>query len=206
MNAGFDSLIVFLLFILLTGASSWLQRKRGEGEKGGGEPSPGPQPGKGRALDWEEELRRLLGEEPAPPPSPPPPIQPAPAEARRPPPTPKAPSQPPPAPPAHQVKAPQAPEISFQASGAAHERAIAIKGAVSKRMERVRQQVRGQGPPATAPLPAESAPARGGPDPAVAELVRRLRHPSTARQAVVAAMILQPPKALVPEEEHLLRW
>lgn len=110
MFAAADSLITLLIFAAIAIVSSWLQKKRKQGEQdpwgdGGGPPPPMPKrreppprrervpsqddrPQAPKPTNWEEELRRLLeGEQPAPPLV----VRPQPAPAAKPPPIPKAP-------------------------------------------------------------------------------------------------------------------
>lgn len=88
--AGLESLLIFLVFIVISGLSTWLQKRRQAGEQSewapGEDPSrtpprpgmPAPPPASPRRpmpaplQDWEEELRRLLQGDRYQPPEPPP--------------------------------------------------------------------------------------------------------------------------------------
>jgi hypothetical protein len=85
MFAGIDSLIGLLIFVLISVLASWLQKKQRTEEqapptlprrpRAQGAPAPGREEPARQKVDWEEELKRLLEGEPAePPPPPPPPI------------------------------------------------------------------------------------------------------------------------------------
>jgi hypothetical protein len=75
-----DNLLVLLVFILLSAASTWLTKKRSRKEADPGAdkadlpPSPAIQGRSTRPLDLGEALRQLLGGEPSPQAPPPPPI------------------------------------------------------------------------------------------------------------------------------------
>jgi hypothetical protein len=73
----FDSQVMFILIVLAGAFINWLSKRR----EAQSENNPPPERGKADAADWEEKLRRLLGEEIVPPPvrppspqRPPPPI------------------------------------------------------------------------------------------------------------------------------------
>jgi hypothetical protein len=173
---------------------------------------PPPRP----AFNWEEELRRLLeGEPSAPPtveaappptpsPTPPPPVRPTPvpaAPAEAPPPRPARPLAKPLAPPRSPVRFPEeaealdeAPAPSFQLaameqSAAAHKRASRLDIQTTARLQAVAART-------AEPVPAQPAARLRGRSAEAAQVVGQLRHPRSARQVVLASVILGPPKAL----------
>lgn len=207
-----ESLVALVVILLLSGLSNWLrQRKQLPGEPGDAEGPPPPlrplRRDRGPAesapaeppFDLERELRRLFGEEPQPPPPPPPIVVPAPAP----------PSPPPLAPEAEtweareSESAPVRLPAALAEAEAAYQRASALDELAQAKIEAARAR-------------AEAAKALAGRQPAATvarwrtgapevEAVRAaLQSPRTARQAVLAAIILGPPKAL--EETPSALW
>jgi hypothetical protein len=157
-------------------------------------------------LDWEAELRRLLGEEGAAP-APPPPVivrEAAPPPVRQPALT--------------QAEAPAKTLATLKESSTAYARAAQLDEKVEERMrqravmaeaesvyqqaarldttieERLRQVTES---PVTETHVTDTRVVRRGPvSPEIAHAVALLRQPRTARQAVLASVILAPPKAL----------
>lgn len=174
-------------------------------------PRKPPAPSVGRTLsEWEEELRRLLGEPSAPPteaPRPvatpvPPPLrpQPMPSQSSRPvaPPTPASPSpKPTPTPRPHvPVFAEAEAEVKeittgrLTESAAVYAQASSLHERVTQRMNAVKASTERRGQPAVVSWRAVGDVRRA------TELAKLLRQPETARQALVASAILSPPKAL----------
>lgn len=214
--ASWEGLLVLIGFMVVSALANWLKGKRQPEEDtetlpketerppvvrrapARTVPAPSPQP---KALDWEEELRRLLGEHTAAP-APPPPIivrETAPSPAR---------------PPVwEEAPAPSQPLATFRESSAAHQHALQLDEKVEERMrqraamsesaaayqqaarldttvEEHMRQVTEQ------PVSSTRVIRRGAGTPEIAQTVALLRHPRTARQAILAAVILGPPKAL----------
>jgi hypothetical protein len=164
------------------------------------QPEPQPaQPLPRRFADWEEELRRLLGEPPLAQPEPPkpPPVVVAerPALPPRPAPPDRATPVPRPAPPhepfpevAEEEMVPTSRLAKFVESQSAHAKASQLHESVAARMRRVDTRTGQAVPTVVAIRQTRSAD--------VDELVTKLRSPRTTRQLVMAATILGPPKAL----------
>lgn len=207
LKAGVDSLITIIAIFLITVAANWMRKMKQQGEQPGttpppnvsGKPAPPSSPQTPpRPTSWEEELRRLLeGEAPAaPPPRPNPPIviaQPRPqlAPTSRPIQTPPVFTQPSVAP---QSIAPPQPVLvtaragnlaSMEESKRAYERASQLDQTVSAHIgkipgEHVKPTIVIRRPP-----PAD-----------IAQVVSLFKTSRTARQAVIASIILGPPRAL----------
>lgn len=183
-----------LVLIITSSIINWLSKKRAEQEQARGESEGTPR----EASEWEERLRRLLGEEeqPAPPvvkPSPvqrpaagtgapvappgaaPPVIGPAQAPVR-----PLRPATPPMRPVQHAPVVEIAPEIVSVAEK------VAVRAEESLHRFEQREPVL----PATA---TNISPVRGRRSPALGVA---LRQPQNARQAFVASVVFGPPKAL----------
>jgi hypothetical protein len=212
MFAAIDTVIGLLVFFAIAAVSSWLKkRQRGDHETGPAPPPP-RRPGS-KPAGWEEELRRLLeGDEPtSPPPMPP-----------RPPPVPTVPAPkrvftPPKAvTPAEEMERGLAVELptltqsaqSYQrasqleqqveqfmqrraalsTSAAAFERASQLDVKVSEHLRQVVEQT-----PTPARVPGRRLWVRS---PDAAQAVALLRHPPSLRSALLASVILGPPKAL----------
>jgi hypothetical protein len=197
-----ESLIAFVVILLLSGLGNWLrQRKAPPPEQWTDEEEmPSPRPGRPRpefegprpappAFDLERELRRMLGEEPPAPPPPPPVIVTAPVETRLPP---RA-----PAPTVVPEDLEQRPAPSFELAAlpeahAAYQRASAIDANAQALLEAAKVRA------AQHRVSAAGQP-RGGHAPEVAAVLAALRSPRTARQAILASIILGSPKAFAEE-------
>lgn len=182
-----EQLIIFIIVVLASIISSAVQnKKKREAERREGEPPPSPGPFERwpkTPSDWQEELRRLLEDKPAPPPI-------------------VRPVQPPPLPPV--LKRPEPPPVREMAEGdlefvsplressAAYTRGASLHERVSERMRTIDQQTDTH----------RSAPPLGR--------HARLRHgwtrnPRRVREAFVASLIFAPPVALQPfERERVL--
>jgi hypothetical protein len=217
-DADWVQIVAALLFFLITGLAQFLQKR--SREKRGLAPAPEPdeflgpvgEPERGlppvmeerRPLardNWEEQLRKLLqGEEPAPPPeiapTPPPTlsrIPPEPAETY-----------------SYEEQVPPRAEVPLEETtvgGGARAGVEWIREArqsVTPRLAAAAEAyqhaasfgtLRGQ-PRRDRALPAVSRSLRGRPSATTASVVALFRRPQTVRQAIIAATILQPPKAL----------
>jgi hypothetical protein len=209
--AAIEGFLFFLVLIVISAISNWIQRQQ---EKRKGDETPDASKPPRRSLldeetDWEAELRRLLGgeppEEPSPP-SPPPPVRPA-----IPPPLPSSPQRAdvkrfsPPSVPVQPEVVEQAARLdeavsaserelrtelaTLEVSKEAYERASQLDQTVAERFQQVRNlQQQAQAALHTASVMRKS------------DVVRRvraaLRHPTSARDAIVLAEILGPPKGL----------
>ena len=201
--AQLDTLITIAIFLVIAIISSWLKKKQAPEDEAWPGQSSGPQQGPARPRpkpsSWEEELRKLLeGDEPAPPPRPPPVIvheKPRPAGPPpvmpRPIPTPRPLPAARPAPLVAQdeqdiglpVRLP-----SLTQSSEAYQRASQIDLQVAERLRQIGQQV-------TRHTGAQKA-----------EVVSTdillgkamLRERTSLRGAIVASVILGPPKAFEP--------
>jgi hypothetical protein len=244
LAASLESLLVFVVIIILSGLSNWLKerqtrKQQHEAQQRGNArtaspgppapplappPIPGPTPQPPRRPDWEEELRRLLYTEdelrpsPPPPPPPAPPRQPGvpprvPQTARTgPPPLPAARSQPRPAPPPRPALEPgiepirlppgthfpgTAPALDGVAapgfelaplveSAAAFQRARGLADHAESRLQQV--LARAAHSAAAGPCPARYSPE-------VTHLRDQLSSPRTAREVILATVVLGAPKA-----------
>jgi hypothetical protein len=219
-----DSLLPLLVFLLISGAAAWLKRRQRTNEtESSPEPPPAslrPRPGAPPASapqppptsSWQEELRRLLeGEMPgqAPPPIQPQNVPPAPrpvppplprpvviTRLRAPPPplTAKPAARPPPkvvavSPMDESAEAPSARLATMAESTAAFQRASHLHDGVTRHLEQIDAQTEHH-------LVKAPISQRRSMSPDVAQAVSLTRNPRSARQAVVAAIILGPPKAL----------
>jgi hypothetical protein len=214
-----DSLLALVVFAILSGVAAWLKRRQGTGQPDPvpGPPSGAPAPEPSPARSWEEELRRLLEGEPLslpPKPAPPPVIQPQrpptaplPTSSPRPRPVvitplPASLSPPPPSKPAARipvkvvavtanetVEAPAAHLASMAESAAAYQRARQLHDGVARHLGQIDAQTEHH-------LVKTSPVRRRSRSPDVAQAIAWARNPRSARQAVVAALILGPPKAL----------
>lgn len=227
LAASIESLLVFLVIILLSGLSNWLKHRQEHKEQAERQreaplpphapepdhapPSPAPQPEKAR--DWEEELRRLFGGEPAPPPpaprpvtepptpiAPPPPVVLAPPRTQRVPELEEAPEPAPVALPqgthfprtAEALDTTDGPEFilaPLKDSASAIERARQLRAAASARLHPIVAQTETHARATTAATVTHPA------SPEVLQLIAQLRHPRAARQAILASVVLAPPKA-----------
>ena len=194
---------------------SWPEPPPASSRPGPGTP-PASAPRPGPTGSWEEELRRLLeGETPVPPPRPvPPPIRPQrppPAPRSVPPPLPRPlvitplPAPPPPlsakpaarpppkveamSPAGESSEAPSARLATMAESTAALHRASRLHDGVARHLEQIDAQTEHH-------LVKTPASRRRSASPDLTQAVSLIRSPRSARQAVVAAMILGPPKAL----------
>jgi hypothetical protein len=191
----------FIVFLVIVGASAlfnWIQR-RGENAQDqdnppGSAPPPQPRPQSSgapseRRSSWEEELRRMLeGHLPQPPNRPPPS-----RSAQSP-----TPSSPPPPPVIIRETTPAPPRtFSFEPPPvrSAHvftETVSELPGARTTPAELPAPNLAFEKPKRTAVARAKHAKR----SPEVEQTILMFRHPRTARQAVVASLILGPPKAL----------
>lgn len=222
--ASWESLLVFLVIVLLSGLSNWLKQRQSrrqeaelDGARGTGQGEPaGPPPllppRSPEASDWEKELRRLLGEEPEP--MPPRPVLPPPL------------SQPvltSPPPPREQVAGQTADWTSLETGGkpflvsAETELESAAEHAGSSEEEEYGEaplaplaelsaawRHAGHVPGGSTPVQqAVVSPARGGVrliSPEIARVRAQLHRPRTAREAILAAVIMGPPRGLEARE------
>jgi hypothetical protein len=158
-------------------------------------------------FDLERELRRMFGQEPEPPPAPPPVLAPEPTRQA---PTPsvrpspvhaerrEADFVPAPAPPRVHVPTtspaldeagvPDFDLARFEDSRAAYDRPGSPDASVPARIEAVR--------PGAALLLASKSGGRAPVSPELASVLSSLRNPKTARQAILASVILGPPRSL----------
>lgn len=228
-----ESLLVFVAVMAISGVSNWLKRRQAERERSfvpqprsepkplrtnrpvsPANPPPTPVPLPRPVLQWEEELRRLLEGD----------TEPAPTLAPAPPPPPPVPAAPPPPPlqpprmPAPQAREPHpthlpvptrspvrfpempgalddAPAPAFQLatmeqSASAYGRASHLDDKTGVRLRDIdAQTVRHSTPPAFVHDRAvRSREAE--------RVIAQLRNPHTARQVVLASMILGPPRSL----------
>ncbi len=198
-----ESLIAFVVIIVLSALSNWIKQRKGQPVEPPEEEPPGtpwrPAPSHPETektppapFDLERELRRMFGEEPPPPQPPPPEIVPAePAAAPHPPPVlagfPPQTAAPSVAMPGEAVS----PELAKLAEArAAMERAASLDEAALARLEAAKaltEQARAEAPQLHRMF-------RRAPE--VTAVLEALRTPRTARQAILAAVILGPPKAL----------
>ncbi len=211
--------IDYYLVLVALGAAAWLyewfRKKTAGGQRGsptedqsGVPPAAPPQPGAPppAASSWEEELRRLLSEgpttSPAPPPAPrpaPPPVPPV--VVSRPKPVsvpqpvvqqgkPKAtPVRPPPLAIEQPEEAPRTLLAKFEQSRAALQKASQLHASVGAHLRKIDEQTEHHGV-AAARTQGKTV------SPEVAAVVALLRKPRTARQVVVASVILSPPNSL----------
>lgn len=212
VNAGIESLLIFLVFIALSAISTWLQKRRQAEEDDPdalemprrsppsfGRPRPpaqsqrGPEPPRQILTDWQEELRRLLEgdryEPPraGPPPSaelaPPSPLRPASVAAPVPPPLRKS---------VAEAVATAARPVGEDAATAYHRAQELHAQAAAKLLEVRRQTEQHQR--------SGRLPSRGSTGYDIRAARALLASPQSARQAIVASMILAPPKALEREQ------
>ncbi len=224
--ASLESLIAFVVIMLLSALGSWLKQRKGQSPEAGEEerpvppfgrpgtagPDTGPPPTRPRPFfDLEGELRRLLGEEPeAPPPAP------APPPVLR-----EVPAAPPPSAPrpvrtaepgeefvpvplpagthfpktAREMDAEPAPAFdlaSMAESASAYRRGSTVDNTAGTKLQAARtftEQHKPLGP---------RAPQRTV-SPDTAAVLALLRQPRTARQAILASVILSPPKAVAED-------
>ena len=232
-----ESLLVFVVIVLLSGASNWLKKRQEQKDGTFVPPTPRPPPVPGTPSPpppvstlggWEEELRRLLeGEPPVPPPgarpTPPPPLVTARQAPTQAPPTRQAQTPPPSLPPEEEVKPLPVPTSSpvrfpeteraldlapapafnlakFVQTAKAHERAQHLDsdayGRASNLDERTAYRLRYVVDRTQNPLASQVAPRRRGLAIESARTLAQLRNPLSARQAILASVIMAPPKAL----------
>ena len=214
-----DSLITALVVLVVAAISTWLQKKNQEKQEREnprpptparpvGAPRPlNPRPVAPRPTSWEDELRKLLGEESAapPPPRPAPPVRPTPViiQAPRPAPTPRPIKVVPPPVVSQPTPAPQPATTLATLTGAAQvEQSVRDLGAMqeSKRAyERASQldTVMANRIATTPGKPVETTSVMHRvATPEVAQVLSLFKNARSARQAVLASIILGPPKAL----------
>jgi hypothetical protein len=210
--AAFDAFWVFVAIAIASAIFEWLKKKGKTGETDSwSEDEIGPSPPDRstkqaprapKVSDWEAELRRLLGE--APPSAPPPPVTPPPRPVS----TPRAVQLSPPPPLVQRpVPAAQIPVVrsgldreeevqmrlrTFEKSKVAYQKASQLHGSVSEDLRKIDEQTERHVIRVT-PV------RRRGAVPEAALAVRLIRDPRTVRQAIVASMVLGPPKALESE-------
>jgi len=219
--ASWESLLVFLVIVLLSGLSNWLkqrQSRRQEAEldearrTGHGEPAGPPPllpPRSPETSDWEKELRRLLGEEPEP--VPPRPVLPPPLSQ-------PVPTSPPPL--REQVTGQTADWTSLETgrepflvstetgleSAAEHEGSVEEEESGEASLAELPAAWQHAGHVPGASTPAQQGlvlSARGGVrliSPEIARVRAQLHRPRTAREAILAAVILGPPRGLEARE------
>jgi hypothetical protein len=210
-----DSFITALILLVVSALATWMKKKAGappdpEDASPGQPPVNQPRP-TARPASWEEELRRLLeGQSPTAPPRPmqPPPMRPAPPPMAR-----QQPRQTPPAPPAvirpvlippevrpvlsppRSMPTPAAVGASIEVSAGrmapltqskeAYERASQLDKSVAAHIDRVP----GQRVLATNVI-------RRAASPEIVQVVSMFKNARAARQAVLASVILGPPRSL----------
>jgi hypothetical protein len=214
MFAAFDAFLIFLAIAIGSAIFEWLKKKgpQPDADESTGQEQPSGSPNRPspttaplpKAGDWESELRRLLGEAPAPAPTPlrapvPPPVSaPRPMVAPLPPPivqrpVPAAVRIPVATPPLE----PEEEELSvgltkLDLSRAAYEKAGQLHESVAERLRHIDER--------TAHRRIETSTARREPaSPDAARAIALIRNPQTIRQAVITCIILGPPKALASE-------
>lgn len=207
-----ESLIAFVVILLLSGLTNWLRQRKGLPPDEAEEETERPVPPRGLTrrpvapeetpapppeFNLERELRRLFGEEEAKPPPPPPPALPPRVEVA----PPKAPAPPPPPLPRpgfgsfEEAPAPTRELAMLAEAEQAYQRASAVDVEAQARLEAARVRAEAAKALATARRAAE-APRASGRAPEVDAVLASLRSPRTARQAVVASLVFGPPKAL----------
>ena len=205
-------LAVFAAFILLSSLANWLKRRRGgktdawptktdvpaprrpaQRPRPGHRPPAVPQPAK--RFDWEQELRRLLGEEepPRPETAAPPPLPPVVKRTPKPAPAPSAFPRIPPV--LEKIDVEATPNLEqatrvfpltrMAESQRDFQKASQMSAQVAERMHQVDEHVSHHALKSRTMVSSQTA-----------ELVRVLRQPRTARQAFVTSLVFGPPKAL----------
>lgn len=218
-----DNPWIVLAIVIISAITSWWQnrnKKEGQAEPWGGEDNenyrPHPQaggagtPNPNQPLNWEEELKRLLEGKPpldntAGTPPPPPPI----VRRMEPPPLPEPAARESQSTPEEDLPSressspwsdatydslpePTKPLATLEESTQAYQRIAQFHENVAAHMHRVDAQVEKHGHPVVAAKPARRA--SGSAD--ARAVVGLLRQPAAARQAVIASLILAPPKAM----------
>lgn len=232
MNTGFlaviDNIWVMLAIVVISALSSWFQKrneKNGQAEPWGGEDDEtyrqqqqqrsggtATTANPNQALNWEEELKRLLEGKPpldgtaGTPPPPPPPIV---RRVPTPPPLPEAVSRESEGVDEESIASressspwqetsydslpePTKPLASLEHNTQAYQRATQLHETVAAHMRRVDELTEKHGKPLTVPRPAR----RDGGSADARAVVSLLRQPASARQALLASFVLAPPKAL----------
>jgi hypothetical protein len=196
-----DQLIFLLVVVVLSMLHSWWKKRKGEPEtETESEPWPGQKPNRppksppagrpgpppSKAASWEEELRRLLqGEEPARP-------APPPVVVQLPPPLPRAASRPAPRPIIVEQSDPDMDKglpvkmPTLEHSAQAFLRASQLESKVASHMDRVGHQV-------TAHPKLET---RKEVAPTIRQAIGLVRQRQSQRAAILAGIILGPPKAM----------
>ncbi|MFN0066993.1 MAG: hypothetical protein ACKVYV_05085 [Limisphaerales bacterium] len=194
-----DQLIFLLVVVVISMLHSWWKKRKGQpetetqseswpGQKPNRPPPPAgrPAPPPSKAASWEEELRRLLqGEEP-PRPAPPPVV------VQLPPPLPRTASRPAPRPVIVEQSDPDMEKglpvkmPSLEQSAQAFLRASQLESKVAAHMQRVDQQVTAH---PKLDLKKEVSPA-------IRQAVTLVRDRQSQRAAILAGIILGPPKAM----------
>lgn len=219
--ASIESLIAFVVIMLLSALGQWMKQRKAQSPDTSEDEHPAsplgrrdatgrqpPPPLRPRPLfDLEGELRRLLGEEPEAPPAPAPP--PIPRQAPGVPPTisprpvtmsepedefvpvslPKGTHFPKPAPDLDAEPAPAFDLAAMAESASAYQRGGAVDTTAETKVQAARMQTAHARPDAP-PIKAR------GRSPEAAAVVALLRQPRTARQAILASVILSPPKGI----------
>jgi hypothetical protein len=205
-----DSLITTIVIVVIAAIATWFKKlgqpkdtdedsraRRPMNPQGQSRPSASPRPPSG-PVSWEEELRRLLegGTPSAPPPMRPPPvvITQAPRAIPPAPPLPRPTFAPPPRPVPVIITPPPVPIYgetrprqlaTFQESSTAYERASSLGSIVSQHIE----SVPGQAIQLTTVV-------RNQTSPELLQAIALFKNARSARQAIIASIILGPPKAL----------
>lgn len=222
--ASLESILVFAAIVLISALSNWIKQRQERKQADAHEPMPqpgprpvarplfededieGPPPTRPtpRPLDWQEELRRLLegaGPRPTPPPLPPPPPPP-----RPPPPRPAMKTSTSRPMPVFDEEGPAvirpivvtATEAAgsvtaaagrLKESAAAYQRGTQLSEAAEARLQTVLHQVASARPTVVRFGAARSSESAN-------RLREQLRNPVTARQAVLASVVLGPPRGL----------
>lgn len=227
-GSSWESLLILIVFVVLSALSNWMKKKSGQTEEGvGDQPHPTtPPPSRTtrtipvppasahprKTTDWQEELRRLLeGELPAPP-TPPVVVQPPPPAAGP--------------PPIHRPQPGTATGrvavessrfagslASFARSTAAYQRASQVDESVAEHLDQraslaesasayqhasqLDQTVAGHLRDVSSRPAQAAAIVRHRIDSAeITQTKAMFRHPAAARQAIIASIILSPPKGL----------
>ncbi len=200
MFAGIDSLIGILIFVFIAAALSWLQKKQTEGQEDQETPSPFPrqprspgapspprgQPQAPRPQSWEEELKRLLEGrvEEAPPPPPPILVQRPSARSPLPPPLPQA------ARPAFPSAERSPVDVEFKplpgltTSVQAYQEASTLQEKVQQHLRQVTRK-----PVGTTQVLHRAA------SPEATRAIGLVRDPQAVRSAILASVVLGPPRA-----------
>lgn len=206
LAASFESLIVFVVILLLSAVANWIKTRKGLDPEAWDEEQPGKPPAGPRqrpptgetppprpkpVFDLEGELRRLFGEEPEPRPAPPP-VLPQPVTESHPAevfvPVVLAPAPPPARTSAAREAAGEPSRMASAATAFLRSGGMNRTGLDRAEAARLAAQFEHRAGSARDRRRAESAD--------VAAVLALLHQPATARQAILASVILGPPKGL----------